>query len=93
MQRFNIALSSESGLAPFHRPRGRQADEFGKYNMGTSGLDRYPRRHDRSEEVEVRKRRLDDVLQLHAKTIAIKIDVEGHELSVLRGMRDPAAKQ
>lgn len=88
VQPFAVALSSEGGTADFHRPRNRQSDEFGKYNMGTSGLDRYPRRHEGSEKVEVIKRRLDDVLQLRGKTIAIKIDVEGHELSVLKGMQD-----
>jgi len=56
--------------------------------MGTSGLDRYPKRHDGSEKVEVSKRRLDDVLQFNGKAIAIKIDVEGHELSVLKGMQE-----
>jgi FkbM family methyltransferase len=88
VQPYAIALSSESGTAEFHRPRNRQADEFGKYHMGTSGLDRYPKRHEGSEKVEVSKRRLDDVLEFHGKAIAIKIDVEGHELSVLRGMQE-----
>lgn len=85
---FAVALSAESGVADFHRPRNRQADEFGKFNMGTSGLDRYPKRHDGSEKVEVNKRKLDDVLPLRGKTIAVKIDVEGHELSVLKGAQE-----
>jgi hypothetical protein len=56
--------------------------------MGTSGLDKYPKRHEGSEKVEVSKRRLDDLLHFDGKAIAIKIDVEGHELSVLKGMQD-----
>lgn len=85
---FEMALSQESGMAVLYRPRSRQNDEFLKYNMGTSGLDRYPRRHDDSEKIEVTKQRLDDVLKLSGSTIAVKIDVEGHELSVLKGMQD-----
>ena len=88
IQPFEMALSDESGMAVLYRPKGRQSDEFLKYNMGTSGLDRYPRRHDNSEKIEVAKRRLDDVLNLSGNTIAIKIDVEGHEYSVLKGMQD-----
>jgi len=83
-----MALSDESGVAVLYRPKARQSDEFLKYNMGTSGLDRYPRRHDDSEKVDVAKRRLDDVVNLSGATIAIKIDVEGHEYSVLKGMQE-----
>ena len=88
IQPFEMALSDESGMAVLYRPKGRQSDEFLKYNMGTSGLDRYPRRHDNSEKLEVAKRRLDDVLMLSGSTIAVKIDVEGHEYSVLKGMQN-----
>lgn len=89
---FEMALSGESGVAVLFRPQNRQSDEFSKFNMGTSGLDRYPRRHDQSEKVEVAKRKLDDVLELSGATIAIKIDVEGHELSVLMGMKEVLKK-
>jgi FkbM family methyltransferase len=88
VQAFQLALSAENGTAEFYRPMNRQADEFGKYNMGTSGLDKYPRRHEGSEKVQVVKKRLDDVLSVAGKTLAIKIDVEGHELSVLKGMEE-----
>lgn len=85
---FEMALSEDSGMAVLFRPQNRQIDEFSKFNMGTSGLDRYPRRHDESEKIEVAKRKLDDVLALSESTIAIKIDVEGHELAVLSGMKE-----
>ena len=85
---FEVALSGESGVAVLFRPQGRQADEFSKFNMGTSGLDRYPRRHDESESVQVAKRKLDDVLKISGANVAVKIDVEGHELSVLAGMKE-----
>jgi hypothetical protein len=32
--------------------------------------------------------RLDDMLRLNGENVAIKIDVEGHELAVVEGMRD-----
>ena len=38
------------------------------------------------ETVPVESVRLDDFLQISGKTIAIKIDIEGHELAALRGM-------
>jgi FkbM family methyltransferase len=75
----NAALSDRAGEASIWTPtRGRGTE-------GVSSLER-PEREEGKAEVSVRVMRLDD-LRLEDVGL-IKIDVEGHELAVLRGAED-----
>lgn len=65
-----IALSNCSGTAHFHR---HDRENPGRSMIAASG------------ELEVELKALDEVINLTGKKIALKIDVEGHELPLLQG--------
>ncbi len=75
---FNIALSDRRGTATFYHVVGRPA---------RSGLrrQRYPDPNEKVEEIAVRVDTLDNAIAKETPIHFIKIDVEGAELSVLRG--------
>jgi FkbM family methyltransferase len=74
-----VALSSAAGSVSFRIPRG------GTYlGLGQGTLETKPIFHvENFSEIEVRTSLLDD--EIHDPVGFIKIDVEGHELSVLKG--------
>ena len=80
-----IALSSRAGEAEFFISRGQKELDWSKTNRGTSSLTKNPERH--TESIKVQTRPLDDLLDIKGESIAIKIDVEGHEPEVIGGMR------
>lgn len=82
-----VALSSANGESPIYLARKRDPRDNFCYNTGTTGLDFEPLRHDASTTRTVTTRRLDDLIELSAENIAVKMDTEGHELEVLKGMR------
>lgn len=84
IETFKVALSAESGSAQLHISEDRKACNAFKLNRGTSSLDFNPERHTRS--VNVKMERFDSMVDLIGQRIAIKIDVEGHELAALQGM-------
>lgn len=83
---FNVALSSESGSAQLFISDARMEINALKLNQGTTSLVRNPDRHTRS--IQIKKEPLDNLLDLEGRSLAIKIDVEGHEAEVLRGMKN-----
>ncbi len=83
---WDVALGEETGEAEFFISETIKEIDAGKLNRGTSGLIQRPGRHTRSIPVSVR--RLDDLIDLRGESIAIKIDVEGFESSVLAGMEN-----
>lgn len=86
----DVALSSISADAALHVSRTPRRFDSGKLNTGTASLVMNDRRHD--ESVAVRTERLDDVLDIEGESVVVKIDVEGHELEVLKGMERILAK-
>jgi len=81
---FNLALSSEAGEADFYIARSQKDINLFKYNRGTSSL--VYREEIHGEPIKIQMARLDDLLTFKNEAVAIKIDVEGHELGVLGGM-------
>lgn len=71
----NLAVSNCNGLLPFTYGIGSDGDFTAKVGDGGSDAD------------TVRAVRLDDALQLSGHRIALKIDIEGHELAALEGMK------
>lgn len=82
-----VALSAEDGRSRFRLARARHSWDFGKFNSGMSEIATPEAPGNGEETVLVETRRLDGILAPAGEAIAIKIDVEGHELEVLRGMR------
>ena len=78
---FQLALSDHSGRTSFQHVIGRTA---------RSGLLRvdYPDKNQAVEQIEVEVARLDDVIPRGTHVDFIKVDVEGAEVSVLRGGRE-----
>lgn len=87
VEHHRIALSSYHGEQDLFLARKRDAREGAAFNTGTSALDFEPLRHGQGTTRQVPVRRLDDILTLGDEPVAIKIDTEGHEYSVLAGMR------
>ncbi len=79
-------LSDHDGTANLYLARQYFACDFGKRNNGTTSLVFSEGRHSERDTVEVRIHRLDDLLPNVGETLTVKINVEGHELAVLRGM-------
>ncbi|MBA3711325.1 MAG: FkbM family methyltransferase [Pyrinomonadaceae bacterium] len=88
---YHLALSAEPGLGTLHTASEPNRNESGKFNTGANSLIFNPERHTGSG-VEVQTQTVDALIQLEGQNIAVKIDVEGHELSVLRGMKNCLAK-
>jgi FkbM family methyltransferase len=80
----NCALSSVAGESVLYLAREAKIFDSNKFNSGANSMAFKAERH--SGSIEVRTERLDDVIQLKGQSLAIKIDVEGHEPDVLRGM-------
>ena len=81
---FPFALSESNGTADFQRIRRERKPGAPQYNSGTGSLTyKHP---ERADCVQIQVRKFDDLLSFQGERIAIKIDVEGHENSVLRGM-------
>lgn len=81
---FNKALSQAEGQLKFYCSTQSRNFDHGKINSGTNSLVYNQKRHDKSIDVEVSC--LDKLFQSWSGlNIAIKIDVEGHELDVLKG--------
>lgn len=78
VQVWDCALSDQAGQANLHTTSRGSA---GRRNAGMSSLER----DSGGPTVSVPLRRLDDVLDLRGESILVKIDVEGHELPLLRG--------
>lgn len=83
----NAAVSAASGTAPFFTADVRVDRECGKLNTGTSSLEHKAHRSSGTP-TTVPVLRLDDLVNIKGEAITIKIDVEGHEVDVLEGMRD-----
>lgn len=76
-QGFNIALSDYTGKAEFY---------YHPFYLGTSSLDEeWTDRASHSTEVEVKT--FDETVQLMDKRCFIKIDIEGSEIGLLKGMQ------
>ncbi|MER3427206.1 MAG: hypothetical protein C4334_03760 [Pyrinomonas sp.] len=84
---YDLALSSSEGEAVLHRSDEPKDFDAGKRNLGTHSLHFNAARHATSATV-VRTSRLDRLLPLRGERVVVKIDVEGHELEVLRGMTE-----
>lgn len=83
---YPYALSSRNGTAPLYRCREPKKFDAYKANTGAHSLHYDPRWHD--DTVTIECRRGDDVLSMQNERLAVKIDVEGHEEDVLRGMKN-----
>src|SRR5207248_476350 len=76
-QSFQLGLSDRNCMATFQYPKG---------HLGGGHIDR-PGSMSGHVAVEAEIRRLDDLLGPDFRCNLVKIDVEGHELQVLDGMR------
>lgn len=85
VEAFNVALSDKRGEAELYLSRKRYSNYMNKYNTGVSSLVFLESMHSRGASVKVATQRLDDHLNMNNRRLAIKIDVEGHELAVLKG--------
>jgi FkbM family methyltransferase len=84
---YPLALSEQDGHTCLYLGREYDRYYYGKFNSGMSSILERQERSGSKETAMVETRRLDGLLQLDGEAIAAKIDVEGHELEVLRGMR------
>ncbi|MEQ1831173.1 MAG: FkbM family methyltransferase [Pirellula sp.] len=84
VEAFPFALSDTNGKAEFQKIRRQRKLGELQYNSGTGSLTyEHP---GRADQVEVQVRRFDELIPIRGERIAIKVDVEGHENCVLRGM-------
>lgn len=82
-----VALSDQGGEREFYPSRSAERGDEGLMNTGASSLEYDGAHHAGQPTLRVATARLDDYLPLRGRRLAVKIDVEGHELSVLAGMR------
>ena len=83
---YNAAVSSQNGSGEFHLSRRRFDCDFGKFNTSTSSLVFCEPRHSDSQSAIVPVHCLDDLIHLRDQDIALKIDVERHEMNAILGM-------
>lgn len=81
---YNIALSDNVGKAPLYISTEPKVFDNNKHNSGSNSLIKNEERHDNYIEVEMKS--LDKILSFTNHNILIKIDVEGYEYNVLKGM-------
>ena len=80
-----LALSDREGEATLFIAKESSDLDQGKHNAGTNSLERNDQRHGgASSTVQVKV--ADKMFTWKGRKAAVKIDVEGHELSVLKGM-------
>lgn len=77
----SYALSNSAGSAVFLQNKGNSTGRSRLKETNTYSLD-----NNKFDEVDIETKRLDDFSELKDHKLAIKIDVEGHELMVLQGM-------
>lgn len=77
----SYALSNAAGSAVFLQNKGNSTGRSRLKETNTFSLD-----EKKFEEVTIKTQRLDNISELKGQKLAIKIDVEGHELMVLQGM-------
>ena len=80
---YNLALSASNGTAKLFLSRDVPS-QSSVMNTGESSL-RFNRMC-HNESVDVQVKRFDDAHSFRGQRLAVKIDVEGHELAVLQGM-------
>jgi len=85
VQIFDVALSDSSGTSQLYRCTTPKPFDAWKANTGAHSLILNPQWHDSATDVVTR--RGDDLFSLSGQRLAIKIDVEGHEVHVLQGMQ------
>lgn len=78
---YPYALSNIAGKAVFLQNKGNSTGRSRLKETNIHMLD-----ETKFEEVIVQTKRLDEISKIENQTLAIKIDVEGHELMVLEGM-------
>ena len=81
---FNVALSDKTSQGQLFVVKEKTDDDFGKYNAGMHSLNKNLTRD--MNPVAVNIYRGDDLINLSEEIICLKIDVEGHELNVLKGI-------
>lgn len=82
---FPLALSDHAGESLFYPSRSPTDRDLGKRNSGSSSLRFSDVRHKMDDAVQVTVAPLDSILPLRDQSLALKIDVEGHETAVLHG--------
>lgn len=81
---FNYALSDVTEEGTLFLEKEKKDIDLHKCNAGTHSLEENKNRH--NDKIKVKVFRGDELLDIKNQTICIKIDVEGHELSVLKGL-------
>ncbi|MEA3383854.1 MAG: FkbM family methyltransferase [Campylobacterota bacterium] len=81
----NCALSNSNTKGKLYISDEKKDIDLGKVNAGTHSLDKNNSRH--GKEIEVNIYRTDELINLKNEIICFKIDVEGHELNVLKGLK------
>ncbi|GIV55126.1 MAG: hypothetical protein KatS3mg039_1644 [Candidatus Kapaibacterium sp.] len=79
-----VALSSQKGTTTLYRCSTPHEFDANKVNTGSHSLQYNPKWHD--DAIEITSERGDDILSFRGERLAIKIDVEGHEQQVIKGM-------
>jgi len=91
-------LTDKVKIWPYALSKNSRTSKFLKNKGDSTGISRIKSGDEdvifleRFEEIEIQTQKLDDLISLEETRIAIKIDVEGHELDVLSGMAELLAK-
>jgi len=83
---YNMALSDRAGAARLDLSLTDRIGDYRKFNTGAARLDRMTQWSDDEGGICVQMQALDDLLEFRGQNIAVKIDVEGYEDHVLKGM-------
>lgn len=81
---FNCALSNENRKGELYLSNEKKEIDLGKVNAGMHSLEKNENRH--KDKVKIDIFRGDELVDLVNEAICLKIDVEGHELNVLKGL-------